>query len=136
MVLRGGEYRMTLITLNFAPEMEEAILQGRKCCTSRSMRKGIVGDLFLVKGQLYRILHIHSCALYSARNAYYDAEGFSSPEEFQKFWEEYVGAFEKADPIFLHFFAYVTDICPDFNLGCNSCIPDCCPASEVCNHGV
>ncbi|GEM_PF-1651759 len=129
---------MPVIPLAFAPEMEELIIQGKKCCTSRHERKGDIGDLFLVKDRLYRIVHIHSCALYSVRDAYYNAEGFSSPEEFQQFWDRLYpkrSLHRDSQILYVHFFAYVSDICPDFNRGCNSCIPDLCPASEVCNHG-
>ncbi|MCK9592811.1 MAG: ASCH domain-containing protein [Methanoregula sp.] len=126
---------MTLITLRFAPEMEDAILAGKKCCTSRKNKKGEVGDLFVVKDRLYRIVHVHHCLLYSVRDAYYDAEGFAYPGDFQEFWITHIGKFDPGQIAHLHFFAYVTELCPDFNLGCNSCIPDLCPASEVCNYG-
>ena len=98
---------MTIIPFSFAPEIEDAIIQGRKCCTSQHERGGIVGDMFLVRDRLYRIVHIHSCALYSVRNAYYDAEGFSSPGQFQAFWELCYGSFEENKIGYLHFFAYV-----------------------------
>lgn len=37
---------MPNITLKFAPEMRQAIYEGRKCCTTRSEVKGKVGDTF------------------------------------------------------------------------------------------
>lgn len=126
---------MTLITLAFAPSMEDAILQGKKCCTTRKTKKGEVGDIFLVKDRLYRICHIHSCLLYSARDAYYDADGFVFPGDLQEFWELNVGPFSPSQIVYLHFFAYVTDICPDFNKGRRSCVSSACLASEVCDHG-
>ena len=126
---------MTLITLAFAPEMEDAIIAGKKCCTTRREKHGEVGDLFVVRDRVYRICHIHHCLLYSARDGYYDAEGFEFPGDFQEFWTKNVERFDHSKIVHLHFFAYLTDICPDFNLGCNSCIPDLCLASEVCNHG-
>lgn len=127
---------MPVIPLAFAPEMEELIIQGKKCCTTRRSLHGEVGDMFIVRDRIYRICHIHHCCLYSVKGAYYDAEGFTSPEAFQDFWEKTIEpSFDEFNTVFLHFFAYVSDICPDFNRGCNSCIPDLCPASEVCNHG-
>ena len=101
---------MTTIELSFAPEMEEAILSGYKACTTRRTRHGAVGDTFVVRGRMYRILHIHSAALISIAHSYYAIEGFSSPEEFERFWESAYGEYWGASSVFIHMFAYVCDI--------------------------
>jgi hypothetical protein len=99
---------MTLITLTFAPEMEELIIQGKKCCTTRRTQLGEVGDMFVVHDRIYRICHIHHCCLYSVRGSYYDAEGFTSPAAFHDFWEQAVEQpFDEANTVFIHFFAYI-----------------------------
>jgi len=98
---------MTLITLAFAPEMEDAIIAGKKCCTTRREKHGEVGDLFVVRDRVYRICHIHHCLLYSARDGYYDAEGFEFPGDFEEFWATNVERFDHSKIVHLHFFAYI-----------------------------
>lgn len=97
---------MTLISLSFAPEMEEKIFSGHKCCTCRREKKGIPGDTFVVRDRVYRILHVHKTALYSVANFYHTMEGFSSPEEFQMFWKSVYGTYTDGQMVYLHIFAY------------------------------
>jgi hypothetical protein len=102
---------MTLINLKFSPEMKQALLEGRKCCTSRKTKKGDVGDVFVIDGRLYRILHVHMIGLHPLTYVYYDIEGFETPEEFCKFWENYnQGPVDWQSEAVVHFFAYVGDV--------------------------
>jgi len=125
---------MTLITLNFSPEMEDLVMQGRKSMTTRMTRKGEPGDVFLVRDRLYRLLTVmHTHSLEMLRHCYRD-EGF---ESFQAFKDALLVIYPDADysPVMIHTFAYVTDICPDFNQGRRSCVSSACLASEVCDYG-
>jgi len=126
---------MTLITLKFSPEMERAVMEGRKCMTTRLKSKGSPGDVFLVRDRLYRLLTVqHNHNIEFLRYCYRD-EGFNS---FQEFKDALLKIYPDAElvPIMVHTFAYVCDVCPDFNLECNSCVPQFCPAAPYCNNGV
>jgi hypothetical protein len=125
---------MPLITLNFSPEMEELMMQGKKICTTRLEQKGEIGDCFVVQDRLYRIVGLESEEL-AWMSAYHLLEGFESPEDYLNKIFEFYPDITEMDPVVLHWIAYVCDVCQDFNLGCNSCIPSYCQASEVCNHG-
>ena len=118
---------MSLIILKFSPDMEQAIIDGRKCCTIRDEPKGKPGDLFVVKDRLFRILKIDPGELGEFIFSCYDLEGFTEAIPFRKALRSYYPGIELNHLVYLHFFAYVCDICPDFNLCCNSCIPSCCP---------
>ncbi len=97
---------MTLISLSITPDMEEKIFSGHKCCTSRREKKGIPGDTFVVRDRVYRILHVHKTALYSIGDFYHTMEGFSSPEEFQAFWESIYSSYSGSLMVYIHIFAY------------------------------
>lgn len=78
---------MPLIKLKFSPGMEELVLQGKKCCTTRDEKKGEIGDVFRVKDRLYRIIQIRVSDLSDISN-YYILEGFDYRYEFLKKIEE------------------------------------------------
>jgi len=123
----------SLINLKFSPEMEEAVIIGKKCCTTRREQKGDVGDLFIVRDRMYRIVGIEDDDLdYIA--TWHQLEGFETPEGFIDTLLEFYPTIVTGDMLYVHWFAYVTDICPDFNQGHNCCIPSVCPASEVCKY--
>lgn len=48
-----------MIRIPFSKEMESAVIDGIKCCTSRSEAYGSPGVLFSVHGLTYRILDVH-----------------------------------------------------------------------------
>ena len=73
---------MTLINLKFSPKMERAIIEGEKCCTTRDEPKGNVGDLFVLKDRLYRLIRVMPIDINEA-NVFYDLEGFGSGSEFE-----------------------------------------------------
>ena len=100
---------MPIIPLRFSPDMERAVTTGKKCSTVRTERKGDVGDVFIIQGRMYRICHVHRAALQSFRDGYYNADGFSSPAEFQEFWETHVGPFNPVQCCYIHLFAYMGD---------------------------
>jgi hypothetical protein len=126
---------MTLITLSFTPEMEEAIFQGRKCTTIRDEWKGSRGDLFLVRDRLYRIILIEDIVYPKELYEFKQTDGYESITKYYADIKSFYPGLKDGDFVSVHFFAYFCDVCQDFNLGCRSCIPEFCSASEVCNHG-
>lgn len=110
---------MTIINLKFSPEMEELVLQGKKCCTTRDEQKGEVGDLFRVKDRMYRIIQVdESDLLYSSAMA--NAEGFKSDIEYLDCMSEIYPDLDpdlvECSPVFIHYFAYAGDWCPQFGV--------------------
>ncbi len=115
---------MPLITLSFAPEMEEAILQGRKCCTTRFDKKDEnnkpippyeVGDRFVVQDRLYEIVGVHRRCIQDVYVSYLSCEGFRSSEDvsagkqFELFFSKYLNLPRESwgKPCNVYFFAYV-----------------------------
>ena len=88
--------------------MEELVLQGQKCCTTRDEVKGIVGDIFRVKDRVYRIVYIRSFTCDNIARLYM-LEGFNCSVQFVDTLEKiYPEIFDCCDNIvYAHFFAYV-----------------------------
>jgi hypothetical protein len=99
---------LALINLKFSPEMEELILQGKKCCTTRDERKGEIGDTFRVGNRIYRIIQVSSHDVSGIAHLY-RLEGFEFRHHFLKTIEEiYPDIYDSGDNVvYVHFFAYV-----------------------------
>lgn len=127
---------MALINLKFSPEMEELILQGKKCCTTRDDKKGDTGDIFVVGNRVYRIIEIEEICI-DVGVSFYKQEGFESSMKYRdciKF------IYPGASRLYLHWFAYVGDWCPQFGVSCAACsnpeefcelYPDCVKEREL-----
>jgi len=97
---------MALIDLKFSPDMAEAVLDGRKCCTSRSERKGAPGDEFEIEGVRFRIVDVKEEVLAHIGNDWYRLEGVDSPEAFERLWRSlHRGHYSLMRYYFVHFFA-------------------------------
>lgn len=97
---------MSLIVLQFTPEMESAILGGRKCCTSRRERHGNPGDRFIVGDVVYQIVDVLRVDLGEVAEAYFRLEGFDTGQEFRDFWiQVYNKPVTDWDMVYVHFFA-------------------------------
>lgn len=136
---------MPSITLQFAPEMRQAIREGRKVCTTRSKILGEVGDLFVVAGRAYRIVDISPYRLADVRDQLFLQEGCESADEFVVLWRHlHQGDFSADKTYFVHWFARVDaegnawlqvvkapDFCPpQHDDGCPG--SDCCECGERC----
>ncbi|HJK78035.1 MAG TPA: hypothetical protein O0Y06_00025 [Methanocorpusculum sp.] len=82
---------MAEVLIRFTPEMENLIIAGKKICTTRLERKGAVGDIFVVRGFVYRLVEIRSYSLDYIATNFYRLEGFSSRDEFIRFWVSIAG---------------------------------------------
>jgi len=99
---------MPHITLKFAPEMWQAIYEGRKCCTTRSEVKGKIGDTFVIGGRDYRIVDVQPNWLGEIRGTLFHQEGFDSPEAFETFWTSlHRGEFTPLEIYHTHWFARI-----------------------------
>lgn len=77
---------MSEISLPFRREMEEATINGTKCCTSRTRKLGDSGDYFCVRLKWFRITNVDERPLsYVAENLYKE-EGFDAPQGFIDIW--------------------------------------------------
>ena len=95
-----------LIELAFSGEMAAAVLDGRKCCTTRRTRHGDRGDKFDVAGVGFQIVQVLPATLSDVRDALYEAEGFATPQAFEETWRAlHGGAFEADREVWVHFFA-------------------------------
>lgn len=108
---------MAQIEIPFSREMAIAAIEGRKIATTRSEKKGEVGDTFsLDNPQIpnnparghFRLIDIWETTLESVRDFYYHLEGCASPEEFERVWRSlHRGHFTTDKYYFIHFFARV-----------------------------
>ena len=97
---------MSLIDLQFTAEMEKAVLEGRKCCTSRRERHGNPGDRFIVGDVIFQIVDVIRVDLGEVAEAYFRLEGFESAQKFRDFWDHvYHAPISGWDMVYVHFFA-------------------------------
>jgi hypothetical protein len=121
---------MTLIKIKFNSEMERAIIEGRKCCTTRDEIKGNIGDLFRVKDRMYRIIQVDESDLFYS-SAMANAEGFKSDIEYLDCMSEIYPDLVECSPVFIHYFAYAGPWCPQF--GVNGAV--CSVPERLCDTG-
>mgnify|MGYP000904632167 CR=1 FL=1 len=79
---------MAAIEISFRPDMREAIVAGRKCCTSRTSCKGRPGDTFAIGTRQYRLTAVRRHPLHYVASVLYKDEGVDSPAEFGALWAE------------------------------------------------
>jgi hypothetical protein len=105
----------------FRPVMVKALFEGRKVATNRGKPLGTRGDWFDLTyvekhpwGELrttghFKIVDVRCAEYHVVRDAYYQVEGFDSPEEFEKFGRSiYRGKLPNEHAIrYLHFLARV-----------------------------
>lgn len=101
---------MAKIILAFTAAMQTAIKDGRKCCTSRTHKKGDPGDIFIIDGQTFRLTHILQMYADSVAKELYGAEGFSSPGGFIDWYARNKGMFDPEQVLYVHFFAAVLPV--------------------------
>jgi hypothetical protein len=97
------------IKIPFQPDMKEAILQGKKTCTSRNQLYGFNGDWFFIDGHKFVIIITSSVPLgYVAKNMY-QQEGFLNPASFIKKWNEIhpVRRYNPCQTVWLHEFVEI-----------------------------
>lgn len=76
-------------SLPFRDDMLEAIRAGRKSCTARTRRFGEPGDLLDTEGAgTVRLVSVERVFLSEVRVRYWEREGFSSPDDFVRAWNE------------------------------------------------
>ncbi len=72
--------------ISFTPEMEKKILDGYKVMTSRRLGFN-VGYTFTIRGKSFIVVACWLCRFRTIRDLLYAAEGFSSPEELEAYFE-------------------------------------------------
>ena len=112
---------MVQIDIPFSREMAIAAIEGRKIATTRSEKKGEIGDTFwfedprrvgeerMIKyGGQFRILDIRQVTLFTVMDWYYRLEGFDSPEAFEATWRSlHRGHWSPRKKYWIHFFGRV-----------------------------
>ncbi len=110
---------MADIEIPFSREMAIAAVQGRKVATTRSEKKGEIGDIFKIQDpevkndpyppHVFRIIDIWPGTwITTVRNDLYRLEGFDSPEAFEKTRRSlHRGHFTKNKDYVVHFFGRI-----------------------------
>lgn len=102
---------MTEITIPFKNEMKQAILSGKKNCTSRTRKYGKVGDYFVIDTRKFALDNIAPMTLSEIAHMLYKREGFDSPGAFKDYWCK-IHPIKKFDPhqkVYVHFFEELPD---------------------------
>ncbi|TSA54938.1 MAG: hypothetical protein D4R45_03245 [Planctomycetaceae bacterium] len=96
----------SVVHFPFSPAMRDAVLNGKKLCTTRYEKKGEIGDYFPVDDVLFQIVDIWHAPLYVVHQLLYRLEGTDSPEAFEKLWRGlHRGHFSTGKEYWIHFFA-------------------------------
>jgi hypothetical protein len=106
---------MPEIEIPFSHEMAIAALDGRKIATTRSEKKGEIGDIFdiidprdtdiFITGGRFRLIDVRQTTLLDVARNFYRLEGFDSPEAFEKGWRAlHRGHFTLDKDYWIHFF--------------------------------
>jgi len=108
---------VTDIDIPFSSAMALAAIHGMKIATTRSERKGKIGDTFslpiLGAGShhtiaVFRLIEIIAVDLLTVKNLYFRLEGFKSPEEFERTWRAlHRGHFTTGKLYYIHFFGRI-----------------------------
>jgi hypothetical protein len=109
---------MSTIEIPFSREMAIAAIDGRKVATTRSEKKGEIGDEFTIPHPdntkelsffgHFRPIEIMAVDLITVRDLYFRLEGFSSPEAFEKTWRAlHRGQFMTGKLYYMHVFGRI-----------------------------
>jgi hypothetical protein len=83
---------MKQIEIPFLERFREDVGTAQKIMTTRTKKYGEVGDFFWVTSGEFRIkyvlLSVFTMRLWHVGQQFYQAEGFSSPDEFIKVWNQ------------------------------------------------
>lgn len=79
---------MARVDIPFQPYWEEAMLSGRKTCTTRPRRYGNPGDTFAAFGAEFEIVTVTREQLGKVAFLLFDIEGCDSPEHFIDIWNQ------------------------------------------------
>lgn len=108
---------MSQIDIPFSPEMAIAAIGGRKVATTRSERKGEIGDVFSITNPQipnnpmaghFRLIEVMATDLETVANLYFRLEGFDSPEAFRATWRALHRGHYATDKLYyIHFFGRI-----------------------------
>ncbi len=100
---------MAEIFIPFNPQMVDAIDAGNKSCTSRYSVYGQVGDIFRLRGRVYKIVAVKTPVLKFVKDNLWQQEGFASALDFENFWVKLhpKRGFRPNDRVYTHFFEEV-----------------------------
>ncbi len=89
----------------------QALLEGTKTGATWLRRYGNEGARFSVEGEVFEITGIIEFPLGYVADAYYEVEGYESPEEFASAWERLYPrlGFRPAEPVKFHTFRRVAE---------------------------
>ena len=76
------------INIPFSPDMAEAVITGRKTCTTRTKRYGKPGDTFIVKSKEMELVDVSQVTVGYVAFCLHQEEGFHSVEGFINKWKE------------------------------------------------
>ena len=76
------------VNIPFRDQFKEAMLSGRKTCTSRNKKYGDVGDIFVVFGKCFVLTKLREEKLTTVAHFLYREEGFNRSSEFMDCWNQ------------------------------------------------
>jgi len=79
---------MTQIGIPFNKWSLERLLNGSKSATSRNKKYGKVGDVFIIRGKIFKLTNIEKKKLIIIAMSYYPQEGAETSDEFIGIWRK------------------------------------------------
>ena len=76
------------MNLPFSPEFEQAMLDGTKQCTTRTLLYGRPGSIFTAFGKKFIIVEVRRLKLQQVAVDLFREEGFDSPQGFIDKWTQ------------------------------------------------
>jgi hypothetical protein len=96
------------VEIKFSKRNENAILEGKKFCTSRREQKGAIGDTFYLGNGVFIITEVIVKTLWDVAHYHYIEEGYESPEAFAIDWYGlHRGHFKPNQIVYVHWFSKV-----------------------------
>ncbi len=99
---------MKVINFPFAEQFKDAMVSGKKVCTTRTKMFGQAGDLFEVFGAKFELVAVIPSIVLWVANYLYKQEGFQQPKEFSKAWQKVHPRLAPNAMVFVHIFKLVS----------------------------
>lgn len=99
------------LEIPFMSLFKDAVLYGRKTCTSRTRKYGEPGDVFTAFGAQFRIVRVERLPLKYVATIYHQEEGFCDASGFISAWRKLhqVRGYVPDQVVYVHFFIRIAD---------------------------
>lgn len=98
------------IKIPFKEQFRDAMLSGKKICTTRTKRYGEVGDIFEAFDAEFELVGVCPTIALWVGNFLYKEEGFEVAWDFHKIWRKLHPRLDKSAVVYVHFFRQISQL--------------------------